>query len=95
MERAVGAEGRPLGSLEGKGGEGGIRTHGTLTGTPVFKTGAINRSTTSPLCPCGGGQDGVEGREGKLKSGGWAWEADETVGLWFLGEAEAEEAAGL
>jgi hypothetical protein len=30
------------------GGEGGIRTHGTLAGTPVFKTGAINRSTTSP-----------------------------------------------
>ena len=70
MERAVGAEGRPLGSLEGKGGEGGIRTHGTLTGTPVFKTGAINRSTTSPLCPCGGGQDGAEGGEGKLKSVG-------------------------
>jgi hypothetical protein len=30
------------------GGEGGIRTHGPLAGTPVFKTGAINRSATSP-----------------------------------------------
>ena len=30
------------------GGEGGIRTHGPLTGTPVFKTGAFNRSATSP-----------------------------------------------
>ena len=62
----------PFGLREGKGGEGGIRTHGTLTGTPVFKTGAINRSTTSPLCPCGGDQDGAEGRKGKLKSGGMA-----------------------
>jgi hypothetical protein len=31
------------------GGEGGIRTHGAREGTPVFKTGAINRSATSPL----------------------------------------------
>ncbi len=31
-------------------GEGGIRTHGTLSSTPVFKTGAINRSATSPKC---------------------------------------------
>ena len=30
------------------GGEGGIRTHGTLASTPVFKTGAINHSATSP-----------------------------------------------
>ena len=30
------------------GGEGGIRTHGTLSRTPVFKTGAFNRSATSP-----------------------------------------------
>ena len=30
------------------GGEGGIRTHGTLARTPVFKTGAFNRSATSP-----------------------------------------------
>ena len=30
------------------GGEGGIRTHDPLTGTPVFKTGAFNRSATSP-----------------------------------------------
>jgi hypothetical protein len=30
------------------GGEGGIRTPDTLSGMPVFKTGAINRSATSP-----------------------------------------------
>lgn len=30
------------------GGEGGIRTHGGREPSPVFKTGAINRSTTSP-----------------------------------------------
>ena|GEM_PF-6236859 len=30
-------------------GEGGIRTHGTLAGTPVFKTGAFNHSATSPF----------------------------------------------
>ena len=29
-------------------GEGGIRTHGALTDTPVFKTGALNHSATSP-----------------------------------------------
>lgn len=33
------------------GGEGGIRTHGTLAGTTVFKTAAINHSTTSPDDP--------------------------------------------
>src|SRR6202142_1779197 len=31
------------------GGEGGIRTPGTLSGTPVFKTGAFNHSATSPI----------------------------------------------
>lgn len=30
------------------GGCGGIRTHGTLARPPVFKTGAINHSTTHP-----------------------------------------------
>src|SRR5437016_5780582 len=30
------------------GGEGGIRTHGTLAGTTVFKTVAFNHSATSP-----------------------------------------------
>lgn len=30
------------------GGEGGIRTHGGLTTTAVFKTAALNHSTTSP-----------------------------------------------
>ena len=32
------------------GGGGGIRTHGTLTRTPVFKTGAFDRSATPPAC---------------------------------------------
>jgi hypothetical protein len=26
---------------QGSGGEGGIRTHGTLARTPVFKTGVV------------------------------------------------------
>ncbi len=29
-------------------GWGGIRTHGTVTGTPVFETGAFNHSATHP-----------------------------------------------
>jgi hypothetical protein len=33
------------------GGEGEIRTHETREGPPVFKTGAINRSATSPAVP--------------------------------------------
>src|ERR1700684_3305413 len=36
-------------NLEPVGGRGGIRTHGTLAGTPVFKTGALNHSSTLPL----------------------------------------------
>ena len=31
------------------GGQGGIRTHGTLARTPVFKTGAFDHSATCPL----------------------------------------------
>jgi hypothetical protein len=31
------------------GGEGEIRTHEALADPPVFKTGAINRSATSPV----------------------------------------------
>jgi hypothetical protein len=30
------------------GGRSEIRTHGTLAGTPVFKTGALNHSATLP-----------------------------------------------
>jgi hypothetical protein len=33
------------------GGEGGIRTPGTLSGTAVFKTACFNRSHTSPHEP--------------------------------------------
>ncbi len=32
-------------------GEGGIRTHGTRKGSPVFETGSFNHSDTSPG-PC-------------------------------------------
>ena len=31
------------------GGGGGIRTHGTLSRTPVFKTGAFDHSATPPV----------------------------------------------
>jgi hypothetical protein len=41
--------------IRGTGGWGGIRTHGTLARTAVFKTAAFNRSATHPvenkLCP--------------------------------------------
>ena len=30
------------------GGEGGIRTHGTVAGTPHFECGAFDLSATSP-----------------------------------------------
>jgi hypothetical protein len=30
------------------GGEGGIRTLGTLAGTPLFESGTFNHSVTSP-----------------------------------------------
>ena len=33
------------------GGEGGIRTHGTLSGTPDFESGTIDHSATSPERP--------------------------------------------
>ena len=33
---------------KGGGGQGGIRTHEGLAPLPVFKTGAFNRSATSP-----------------------------------------------
>jgi hypothetical protein len=34
--------------MEVTDGEGGIRTHGGVTPTPVFETGLFNRSSTSP-----------------------------------------------
>src|ERR1039457_5970138 len=39
---------QPLRMGEKSGGEGGIRPPDTLSGMPVFKTGAINHSATSP-----------------------------------------------
>ncbi len=38
-------------SEEAYGGRGGIRTHEALSGLPVFKTGAFNRSATLPEGP--------------------------------------------
>ena len=37
------------GSAVGCGGRGEIRTHGGLSSSPVFKTGAFNRSATLPF----------------------------------------------
>ena len=39
---------RPLALVRNCGGWGGIRTHGGLAPTPVFKTGALNHSATHP-----------------------------------------------
>lgn len=39
---------RDLQPTSNRGGEGEIRTHEPGEGSPVFKTGAINRSATSP-----------------------------------------------
>lgn len=36
------------GGHDGDGGRGGIRTHGTVSRTPVFKTGSLNHSDTLP-----------------------------------------------
>ena len=39
------------GGGSGESGEGGIRTHETLTGLPVFETGSFSHSDTSPGRP--------------------------------------------
>src|ERR1700704_3761456 len=41
---------------QGTGGWGGIRTHGGLAPTPVFKTGALNHSATHPAEPAANGR---------------------------------------
>ena len=38
----------PGSGRKGNGGEGGIRTHGALAGTPHFECGTIDHSATSP-----------------------------------------------
>jgi hypothetical protein len=51
----AGGEQRVQAMLEHESGEGGIRTLGTLACTPVFETGPIGRSGTSPgaiILPC-------------------------------------------
>ena len=54
--RGSGVRGNRRGSPGGRGeasnnGEGGIRTHGTRKGSPVFETGSFNHSDTSPEAP--------------------------------------------
>jgi hypothetical protein len=51
MQYRVALRGVPLLHKTSIGGWGGIRTHGELAPTPVFKTGALNRSATHPLRP--------------------------------------------
>ena len=41
------------------GGEGEIRTRGTLADTPVFKTGPFNHSGTSPVVFKISGEGGI------------------------------------
>jgi hypothetical protein len=67
--------------LHWNGGWGGIRTHGTLARTPVFKTGALNRSATHPFVPVLARIDGrcnlLGGKAGVLLSGGLKSEDDQ------------------
>jgi hypothetical protein len=49
QQRAMTRNGRHSARRFGAGGWGGIRTHGELAPSPVFKTGALNRST-GPAC---------------------------------------------
>ena len=51
--RKIAAPGRGLNFSSG--GEGEIRTHEPRKGPPVFKTGAFNRSATSPFRGLGAG----------------------------------------
>src|SRR2546427_648856 len=48
------------------GGESGIRTHGRFNPSPVFKTGALNRSAISPIGSRSPGQRRILAREGHL-----------------------------
>src|SRR5262249_9359003 len=41
---------RPAAGCDPQGGWGGIRTHGGVSPTAVFKTAALNRSATHPVC---------------------------------------------
>ena len=47
------------------GGECEIRTHGCLSTSPVFKTGAFNRSANSPEVRILGGRGGPHGAGGE------------------------------
>ena len=47
---------------EARHGWGGIRTHGGLAPSPVFKTGALNRSATHPAAPVQASACGAAGK---------------------------------
>ena len=49
-------------------GQGGIRTHETREGPPVFKTGAFNRSATCPLSDRRAGRTNQGTKGGMLRS---------------------------
>lgn len=57
-------------------GQGGIRTHETREGPPVFKTGAFNHSATCP------GGDGIDADVVKGRMSG----RDMAVQVWEWGE---------
>ena len=58
----------PLGE-DRAGGEGGIRTHGTVARTPHFECGAFDHSATSPRESRIRPRDGPEGRRAPLAAG--------------------------
>ena len=50
VDKRIDMAGKPFGPTAVKaGGEGGIRTHGAVARTLVFKTSALNHSATSPV----------------------------------------------
>ena len=50
------------------GGEGGIRTHGTVTRTPHFECGAFDHSATSPRSVVGQAQGQSRSRKGAVSA---------------------------
>ena len=81
------------------GGEGGIRTHGTLPRTAVFKTAALNHSATSPsesispIVTAITRSDFEDAAEGQLPR---AWRGEPTIGrLEVMNVATAEGRSAL
>ena len=59
--------------VTGSSGESGIRTHGTLTGTPDFESGTFGRSVISPPRTMTAGTDPVNERKPYKNRGFAAW----------------------